>query len=388
MKHKIKYQMPGEFSFLVNDLTMILRYAHHLFPGIRRIDAVYYDQSAKTLKALTTNPQDDQPLVIEMAIEGSANDVEKLRKVKSPFSWFSEEELPFNQINQPRRIPDVFSELQKVVLVIRIPNEADNRSDLLFIYFTENMTNFGISMSNKELKPEYKEMIGQMIQNSIRAKLKMANDDRIVWQNVREMIMENRHKMEQNTRKMEELMQRYEERLVDSCNYFLSNISEKEGRKYLFSEGALKLIKSSSVDYHRIENAIKLAVELAKNFDIGDRTDLIEITEDFLNFNAAKVDSSERSMTDTIYEKPFNYLTLLEEAAEKVNSARQPMTAHNVVNALERPVKPPAVSWMVNHNMKAFKHLFKLYPEKWPLIRSQFKPILRIMGPDEGSKTV
>lgn len=380
--------MPGEFSFLVNDYELILRYANTLLPGIRRMDAVYYDPESEMLQALTVIPLEDPAEVKEMGIEGSSSELEKLRKVKAQFSWFSEDELPFNHSNQSRRIPDVFSELNKVILAMRFPNQADNKSDLLFIYFTENMTSFGMGMSKKEMTAEYKEIIAHMVLNSIKTMHKVSVDDSLVWQSVREMIRENRHKMEHNNRKMEALTARYEERLVDSCNYFLSNISAMEGRRYVFSESALKLIKSSDAEYHRIENAIKLAVQLAKNFDFGENEDMTTITEDFLNFNAAQVEGDEDSLSDTVYEKPFNYLSLLEEAAEKVNAAKRPLTAQNVVDALERPVKPSAVSWMVNHNMKAFKHLFKLYPDKWPLIRSQFKPILRIFGPEGDSKTV
>lgn len=378
--------MPGEFSFLVTDFELILRYAYAYLPGIRRVDAVYYDAENEMLRAFTVNPLADQSAIQELFIEGNAGDLEKLRKVKAQFSWFSEDELPISQPRQTKRIQDVFSEINKVVLALRIPNETDGKSDMLFFYLNENLSIFGMGLTNKEMTAEHKEIIAHMVLNNVRSMRQISKDDRLVWQNIREMIRENRYKMEQQNRNMEELKLRYEERLVDSCNYFLSNISASEGRKYVFSNGALKLIKSSAAEYHRIENAIKLAVQLAKNFEMGDGDKSIEITEDFLNFNAANVESNDKSLADTVYEKPFNYLTLLEEAAEKITVAKRPLTAQNLVSVFERPVNPSAITWMVNHNMKAFKHLFNLYPEKWPLIRSQFKPVLRILGPDEDGK--
>lgn len=376
--------MPGEFSFLSNDYKLILRYAHLLLPGIRRVDIVYYSLENERLEALTINPQEEVAEVQELAIEGSAADFEKLRKVKAQFSWFSEEELPIQHSAQQRRIPDFFDELSKVVLVMRIPNEADSKNDLMFFYFKQNMTAFGMNLSKKEMSPENKEIIAHMVMNSFRTIRTIAKEDRAVWQSIREMIRENRLKMEQNRQKLEETTQRYAERLVDSCNYFLSNISAMEGHKYVFSKGALEMIKSSTVDYFRIENAIKLAVQLAKNF-FGEQSGTIEITEDFLNFNASKVDSEE-NLTETVFEKPFHYLTLWEEAAVKVKASKRPVTAQNLVNEMDKPVNPSAITWVVNHNMQAFKQLFKLYPDNWPVIRSEFRPILRIQHPDDEGK--
>jgi len=377
--------MPGEFSFLSNDFKLIMRYAHLLLPGIRRVDAVYYSTENEQLEALTVNPQEEPTELHELGIEGSAADFEKLRKVKAQFSWFSEEELPIQHANQQRRIPDFFDELSKVILVMRIPNEADSKHDLLFFYFKQNMTGFGMNLAKKEMSAENKEIIAHMVMNSFRTIQAMAKEDRTVWQNVKEMIRENRHKMEQNRQKLEETTQRYGERLVDSCNYFLSGISAEEGRKYIFSKGALELIKSSTVDYHRIENAIKLAVQLAKNFGFGEQSDTIEITEDFLNFNASKVESEE-NITETVFEKPFHYLNLWEEAAVKVKASKRPVTAQNLVSEMDKPVNPSAITWVVNHNMQAFKQLFKLYPDNWSVIRSEFRPILRILNPDDEGK--
>mgnify|MGYP000966806368 CR=1 FL=1 len=371
--------MRGKFSFLGHDLEIILSQSRQLLPGIRRMDAFYHDSSTETFTAVTINPEDDPPEPYELMIEGKAEPLLKLIHLKSSYSWYADEELPYNIKGSSPKIPDVFSELNKVVLMIRLSNDDGSARDALVIYFREKMSNFGMNLAQKELTAEHKEIIAHMLINMVTTVRNIARLDRTVWNPIKEIMKENHFKMDQTTRKLDDLMQRYQERLVDSCNYFLSNISANEGRKYVFTEGALRLIKSSSVEYYKIENAIKLAVQLANNFHSDDEGPQIEITENFLNFNAAKLEEEKSDLADTVYEKPFNYLTSLELLAEKVKAKNLQVKSQTVVDEMENPVNPSAITWMVNHNMKAIQHLFRLYPDKWPIIRNEFKPILRII---------
>ncbi|HPR58741.1 MAG TPA: hypothetical protein PK915_10265 [Bacteroidales bacterium] len=375
--------MSGKFSFLANDFAQFLKYAHLLIPGARRIDAIFRNSEDDEFEALTVDLLEADPEVKEMNISGNINELDRLRKVKAQSSWYSEDELPFSQVQSSYRIPDVFSEIEKVVLALRIPDQIGGKNDMIFVYFRSNMSTFGINSSQAKLTPEAKNIIARMVSNSFYALRKIASDDRSIWFSVVDMMRENRQKTEMLNRKIEYLQERYEERLVDSCKYFLSGISATEGRRFVFTDDAINLIKSSSLEYHRIENAIQVAVQLAKNFEFDRKQGIVEITADYLNFNAPLSEKEGESLADTVLEKPFNYLNMLEEAAVKVQSAKKPVTAKNLVNEFERPVNPSAITWMVNNNMKTFKKLFALYPDHWQIIRTQFRPILRILNPDD-----
>jgi hypothetical protein len=378
--------MSAEFSFLGHPAELLLRNAQVLLPGIRRIEAVFYHSESEAMRALMMNADDEQGRIEEVAIDGAESSLEKLRKVKTAWSWLSVDDVPFRIRKKSTALQDVFGELNKTVLLIRIPNDADNLNDLLFIYFPENLSNFGVKMAKKELTAEYKDIIARTLINSINTILQISKNDRDIWGIIKQMSLENRNKMQQKDKELERVQKMYEDRLAASCNYYLSEISAKEGNNYTFSPGALKLLKTSTLDYYRIENAIKLAVQLANNFTSGGKHDTIEITEDFLNFNASEVSGETDEITDSIYEKPFNYLNQLEEAALKVKENKMPLTANNLVKHLEKPVAPSAISWAITHYMNSFKQLLKLYPDNWPVIRSEFKPVLRIISPDPKRK--
>jgi hypothetical protein len=374
--------MPAEFSFLVHPAELLLKHAHLLFQGIKRIEAVFHQSESVGLRAIMLHEDDGRNQIEEVSIDGAENNLEKLRRVKAPYSWLSLEDIPFKIKKNKHELPDVFGELNKTVLLIRFPSEADGNYDLLFVYFPDNLSSFGLRPAKKELTAEYKDIIARTLINSINTILQISKNDREIWGIIRQMSLENRNKMQQKDKELERMQNMYEDRLAASCSYYLSEISAKEGRKYTFSPGALKLLKTSTLDYYRIENAIKLAVQLANNFNTGGKHDTIEISEDFLNFNASEVSDETDEITDSIYEKPFNYLNQLEEAASKVKENKMPLTASNLVKHLEKPVAPSAISWAITHYMNSFRHLLKLYPDNWPIIRTEFKPVLRIITPD------
>ncbi|HNV49351.1 MAG: hypothetical protein WBH71_00860 [Bacteroidales bacterium] len=370
--------MRGKFSFLAHYLEIALKQARVMLPGVRRMDAFYHSSETEPLTALTSDFSAESEEPLTLVIDGKIETLEKLINLKSNYSWYSEDELPYCKNGDSNKIPDVFSELNKTVLMVRFTREKSTQKDALVVYFKENMIGFGMNLSQKEIKSDYKDIIAQMVINTVNTIRNISRPDRDIWLSIRGIMNENRLKMEQTTRKLENLKEQYQDRLVDSCNYFLSNISAKEGRKYLFSEGAIKLIKTTPVSYDRIENAIKLAVQLAINFDIENQDEIIYITENYLNFNAIRIEEEKTEMINTVYERPFNYLDFLESLAEKVKAKKLPIKSQTIIDEMEDPVSQAAITWNVNHNMKAMQHLFRLYPDKWPIIRNEFKPILRI----------
>ncbi len=379
--------MPAEFSFLGHPAELLLKCAHSLFPGIKRIEAVFHQSESVGLRAIMLHEDDGRNQIEEVSIDGAENNLEKLRRVKAPYSWLSPEDIPFKINKNRHELPDVFGEMNKTVLLIRFHSETDKNNDLLFVYFPENLSNFGLKLAKKELTAEYKDIIARTLINSINTILQISKADREIWELVREMNFDNRQKMQQKDKELERMQRMYEDRLAASCNYFLSEISAREGRKYAFTAGAMRLLKSSTLDYHRIEHAIRMAVQLADNFNAGSQHETTEISEDFLNFNASEIATDTDDIANSIYEKPFSYLNQLEEAAAKVKENKLPLTANNLVQYLEKPVAPSAISWAITHYMNSFQHLLKLYPDNWPIIRTEFKPVLRIIPPDPKMKT-
>ncbi|MFP4470149.1 MAG: hypothetical protein ACLFPE_05675 [Bacteroidales bacterium] len=369
--------MATELSFLCHPVENLLRHVHTLVSGINRVDAVYLHQGV--LRARRVLLISGRGLTEMLDLQAHIPSIEKLRKGKSAYNWFSPKEIPYHINDGTRKMGGMFDELEKVVLMLRIPNHEDQAGDLMFFYFAPDLRNFGPASTNSEITTAQKEIIAKSLVNAVQTIMNISASDRESWELFSQMTTDNRRKLQHLKKQFDEVSLRYEERLVDTCNYYLAGLAAKYGKNYAFGRGAEKLIREYKGDYFRIENAVTQAVKLANMLIPATEGETVEITEDLINFSAPEAaDNLEEQIANSIYEKPYKYLNMLEEAAQRVRDNKIPVTSQHVADALQKPVKPPAITWSINKHMKNIQHLLKVYPEKWPVIRSEFKPILRI----------
>lgn len=370
--------MSAELSFLLHPVELLLRHVQTLITGINRVDAVYYDPHYASLRARQVKFDGDQANEQELMISDQLITIEKLRKGKTASCWFSADELPYQVNRREAQIGNMFGELKKLVLMAGVPNIHDEKNDLLFFYFSGDLRQFGPVNTKSGITAAQKDIISKILTNAISTIISITTSDRESWKLFTDMAADNRRKLQQMHRQLEEMSERYEERLFDSCKYVLAGLSRKYNKQYVFTDEAIKLIRSYKGEYHKIENALKQAVNLA-NMLQQHNNDAIEIGEEMINFSATEQhDELEKQIVNSVYEKPYRYLEMLEEAAVRTRKSKKPVTGKNVAQALEKPVKPPAITWAINKHMKHMQQLFRMYPDKWPVIRSDFKPILRI----------
>lgn len=371
--------MSAELSFLLHPVELLLRHVQTLVTGINRVDAVYYDPHHAALRARQVKFDGDRADEKELMINDQLTTIEKLRKGKTACRWFSAEELPYQVERREAQIGNMFSELKKVVLMAGVPNMNDEKNDLLFFYFSNDLRQFGPANTKSGITAAQKDIISKILMNAISTILSITKSDRESWKLFADMAADNRRKLQQMHRQLEEMSERYEERLLDSCKYVLAGLSRKYNKRYVFTDDAIKLVRGYKGEYHKIENALKQAVNLANMLREDHHNDAIEIGVELINFTAGEQpDELEEQIANSVYEKPYRYLEMLEEAAMRTRKNKRPVTGKNVAEAMEKPVKPPAITWAINKHMKHMQQLFRMYPDKWPVIRSDFKPILRI----------
>ncbi len=360
-------------------MELLLKHAHTLVPGISRVDAIYRTAGRDVLQGKCVTLNNGRGMTETLMVEENLPAIEKLRKGKSPYNWFAHNEIPYHIDDGLRRVGGMFDELEKVVLMLRIANTTDGLSDLMFFYFSADLRNFGPAGPDTTLSTSHKELMAKMLTGAISTVLQVGAADRDTWQMFSQMIADNRLKLHRLQQQLDEVSRRYEERVLDTCNHYLAELSGRYGKKYVFGKSAIRLINAYNGDYYKIENAVRQAVHLANMLFADADDEAVEITADLINFSAPEPDGKiEEKIADSIYEKPFRYLDMLETAAQNVRDRNMAVTSQHVADALEKPVKPPAITWAINKHMKNIQQLFKLYPDKWPVIRSEFKPILRI----------
>jgi hypothetical protein len=373
--------MLAEFSFVRHPVVKLLRYGHLLVPGVERVDVVYYDEQQQQLQARTMRNGNEMPYGEPMNISNCVAAVEKLRKRRTAFEWLQKEALPWIDDNTENIKNDLLSELQKLVLMLAVDNAEDsNSSDLVFFYFHAGFSNLGMTTETKTVTLREKDLVGRAYAASVAALIAEAHDDKLMWDDFQQAFKANGAIIENLRSQLKQMRGMYRERLVDSCRFYLKNLSEQHQRNYQFSPGALEQIRRYEGEYFRLENAIKAGVRIANNLHPAGGQEVTEIPEFFLNFSTTQRQEEIHDIhLNSVLEKPFNYLNMIDLIVTDLRNKNIPLTAKNVAEAMNPPVKHSAIKMYLNSNYDKVLKLFNFYSDKWPLLRTEFKPTYNLL---------
>ncbi|NCA85407.1 MAG: hypothetical protein EOM83_07510 [Clostridia bacterium] len=373
--------MLAEFSFVRHPVVKLLRYGHLLVPGVERVDVVYWDEQQQQLSARTVRSGNEMPYGEPMNISNCVAAVEKLRKGRASFEWLQKEALPWIDDNTENIKNDLLSELQKLVLMLTVDNaEVGNSSDLVFFYFRADFSNLGMTTEAKAVTLREKDLVGRAYAASVAALIAEAHDDKLMWDDFQQAFKANGAIIENLRSQLKQMRGMYRERLVDSCRFYLKNLSEQFQRNYQFSQGALEQIRRYEGEYFRLENAIKAGVRIANNLHPAGGQEVTEIPEFFLNFNTTQRQEEIHDIhLNSVLEKPFNYLNMIDVIVTDLRNKNIPLTAKNVAETMNPPVKHSAIKMYLNSNYDKILKLFNFYSDKWPLLRTEFKPTYNLL---------
>jgi hypothetical protein len=80
------------------------------------------------------------------------------------------------------------------------------------------------------------------------------------------------------------------------------------------------------------------------------------------------------------YNKTFLLLDKLENAALHVKSKNMLLTGANIGHEFPTPVTPPAITDALKKHKQKILFLFREYPDRWEIIRTEFRPVQNILN--------
>ncbi len=148
-------------------------------PGIEKMITVHYDGDENLIKGIITEKRTKQyttkPLNLDLALSSLTPFMEE----NSPYSWLSKQNIPFEIEKSTGKLSiDIFSELENIVLLVKIPDEQNRLKDLVFIYLNENPSNFGVANTANPLTTDNKSIIAFLLYNTIKTFVELQDNDR------------------------------------------------------------------------------------------------------------------------------------------------------------------------------------------------------------------
>jgi len=380
---------PGLFSFIGNDFENLFQFSDLFLPGISRIEGIYHDPAEKHLRIISREKNGNMESQYDHVFQKRENMVmiQKFRADNKPFVWIHKSELAFD-LNAPKtRInsPDLFTEIENSILVLRFKNDADQLSDLLLIHFNQNLGNFGLAKSDKMLSVDNKSIIGYLLYYQFKSILTLNQENRKLLlklnHGVQAVIKDNLMLRDS----LQQMQANYGDYLITIAMQQLAKMSREYGRNYILVNESLEKIRTFKGSLKHLPQILENAVIFTENLLSVDEDEDIKIHPYSLDFDSYQVDDKTESSTrkiDSRESRAVQLLDKLERAAIILKSKGIPMTSARVGQAMDQPVSAPAITDALGKNRNLIKILIDKYPEKWENIRHDFKPLQNQLNKD------
>lgn len=380
----------SRFSFTGNPILEAMKLSASFLPGIEKVVALYHCTDTSLVKASSfINKIDEEPITEELNTEEFGSLIEKMRKNISYFDWYKKDDIPF-EVRQKKKHTqmDVFNELENVVLALGYQNDTDKKYDILLIYFNQDMSNFGASDSGKLLTPDHKKIVGMLLYNSYKTFLEHTKTDTATLQTYNENTKSLIKKLSQTKEDLEKARFNYGQSLADLCRLYVKELSENHPNfNFILTDDAISKIKTYQGDITELKGIIQKATDYVGNLYFDNPTSDIYISEDYLNFDVHilhKISKPQEVQLYDRYSKTIMLLDKLESAAREVMAKNLDLTSANVGNACSTPITAPAISDAMKKHRHKIVYLLNKYPDRWKLIRKEFRPVRNIISSRPG----
>jgi len=149
----------------------------------------------------------------------------------------------------------------------------------------------------------------------------------------------------------------------------------------LISLDAIDKLQSFNGNIDDLKEKLTQSALLALNLNYGKNSNQIVLKAWDIHFGNKTQSFSveQQSEVHDRYQKTFELLNKLENAARSVMNKQLRLTSENVGYACPTPISAPAISDALKNHQKKLIKLMHDNPEKWPTIRNEFRPVKNIL---------
>lgn len=371
--------MKRTFSFNEPSVPFILKLLPSVLPGIEKIIFITHSPLTSSLTSHIVRIP-GEGMIEEFRISDNVAVMNRFRLETSPYTWLQKSDVPFEISSKEKVQLNIFNEFENNILLIRILNDDDHLNDLLFIYFNSGLGSFGNLNPSKFFSTDNKAIIANLVRNFILTTISNIKEDRQLFSLLGSAHQSVIIQKEEIQEALDQSRKKYQDAVLEICESYLTDLSQQYGKVYSFSETAVNKLLTYQGPFVRLRKIIEASVRQAEIFATEDVKQIIiedhhlSLTEPQAEVTATKIPS-----VPARYSKTLTLLDKLETAAVSIKSKNMLLTSANVGNEFSTPVTPPAITDALRKHRQKILHLFGEYPERWEIIRSEFRPIQNIL---------
>lgn len=362
------------------EAAFILQNLGGLLPNLHKMVAVYYDKNRHGLAVMSFISHNPTPIILEFAEDFDYYALTQLRDNGNRHIWMEESDLPLSTSSSKSTQKEVFHEADNSVLLTRVRNRTDKNNDLYILYFNRDASNFGPVRNGDILNTSSKTIIESIVYNAIlfyrRQREKQIRD----LGKYKTYLSRLRDKTKAVAMKQNKAADEIGHLKLNFANYIISKIADSKKLDISFSPEAENYLMEFQGEFSKMESWIRDAFDFAWFSDFDPNNPML-IIEDwhFKDHDVIEIPQVNHEEVENRYYKTYSLLNRLEAAANKVIVSKQKLTGAAVGQAMEQSISAPAITDALKKHSKKIISLMEKYPNRWTLIRSEFRPMLNVL---------
>ena len=366
------------YTFIEHPLSYLADNLKNYIPGVTEAYAAYCNPDKEVvLKCFTEQGTN------KLSLKNRVHLLQKARKDKAAHVWLRKDMLLFmkevssNRVKTKKKIQQLTleDENDNNYLCLKFISPFDRMFDMLIIK-VPHAGIFGMSKGSK-ITTQQKATIGNLLYNVFATRIKEEYNNlethNLVLRNLRNQKTTLENTKEENLL----LKENYKKSLQHFMTSLVTQINKEMRISIALSEATKNFIISKNTDLETIEKAIRSAVHMALNLTINYSSNLV-IEPEHISIEERK-DIEVAVYKNDKYSNIIELLDKYELAASKAHQREWKINGNSVSELCEPKITPSAITFNLKKYKKPVNTLLERYDEKWPLLRTYFKPLRNII---------
>ena len=366
------------YTFIEHPLSYLSDNLKNYIPGVTEAYAAYCNPDKEVvLKCFADNGAS------KVSLKNKVHLLQKARKNKADHAWFRKDmllflnEVPVNGIKNKKMIQQLTleDENDNNYLCLKFISPFDRMFDMLIIK-VPHAGIFGMSKGMK-VTTQQKATIGNLLYNVFAARIKEEYNNLETHNLVLHNLQNQKTTLEDTKEENLLLKENYKKSLQHFMSSLVAQINKEMSISIALSEDAKDFIISKITDLETIEKAIRSAVHMALNLTINYSSTLLIEPE--------HISIEERKQVDIAIYKNDKYSNIIEMldkyevAASKAHQREWKINGNTVSELCEPKITPSAITFNLKKYKKPINTILERYDDKWPLLKTYFKPLKNVI---------
>jgi hypothetical protein len=298
----------------------------------------------------------------------------------SPSGWYQFPELPFSK-KQLIGQTGLESELKKNYMLLKGFKYEESLVHIIAQIKPVGMTKQDYLLANE------KKLIESLIRNTINYCLEQHASDK---ESVKQLAYSSKllkQEVDGLSDKLNQQNKNYDTAITRFIQLMVNKLSSQFNIEIIQSPAFISALKDFKLPIEDLESTLSEHIKVEMNLALATGDSQIVLRDSHLKSLKPKRVTPTVKLGETVqlgrFTGTYNLLNRYETSAELVSQQGEKIIGKNIGKMCSPSVSNASITDALNKHARKIYELFQRYPNKWPIIRSEFKSVANIMEKEE-----